>query len=158
MKRKIFKLLILIALPFVFTGCASSNKYDYSDNKVIASEDDKYNTVSYSVSPMTNGSIHGEIKKFDGTRKILESKVSEETETALHISFIASSGKAKLVLVKPNLEVEVIKEVVAEKDNQNYEGDISVLCAAGNNKIKLVGENYGGSFEISQPKEILFKS
>ena len=31
------------------------------------------------------------------------------------------------------------------------------VLISGINKIKLVGENYGGNFEISQPKEILFQ-
>lgn len=157
MKRNFFKILIFLALPLVFSGCGNLGHHNYNDNKSIASENDSYKAVFSNLSPITNGSMHGEIKKIDGFMQILEASVSEDTETALHISITANSGKAKLVLVKPNSEIEILGEAISGKDNKHYEENVSVRCLSGINKIKLVGENYGGNFEISQPREILFQ-
>lgn len=154
MKDKLFlKVLAFALLPLIFSGCRNSTQYDYNDNKIIASENN-YSAKSISISPLTNGKINGEIGKLEGCKNILEANIQQDTEVTLHIQFTANSGKGKLVLVKPNSEVEILEEVTSE--NNYFEGDVSAKCISGTNKIKIVGENYSGNIEIYQPKEVVF--
>ena len=158
MKNKFLKLLIFISLPLIFSGCGNLiNQSTYNDNKIIANESDHGSAVSLSGSPMENGKKYFKAKKIDGVWKILEANINTDTNITLHIKMTADSGKGKLVLVKPNSEVELLAEVISE-ENKNFEDDVTVTCAPGSNKIKIVGENYGGNFEIYQPNDILFKS
>lgn len=90
----------------------------------------------------------------EGCKDILEANIQQDIETTLHIQLNANSGKGKLVLVKPNSEVEILVEVTSE--NNHFEGDVSAKCISGTNKIKIVGENYSGNLEIYQPKEVVF--
>ena len=154
MKHRLFlKVLAFTLLPLMFSGCRNSTQYDYNDNKIIASENN-YSAKSISISPLTNGKINGEIGKLEGCKNILEANIQQDTEVTLHIQFTANSGKGKLVLVKPNSEVEILEEVTSE--NNYFEGDVSAKCISGTNKIKIVGGNYSGNFEIYQPKEVVF--
>lgn len=150
----------------MLSGCGNNysnnksvaNQYDYNDDKLIASETSSYNVINSSIKPLTDGKICGEIGKLYGADEILAANVSNDIESTLQIKFTATSGKGKLVLVKPNSEVEVLAEVISEKENNQFEGNVSVKCVSGANKIKIVGENYSGNFEIYQPDEILFKN
>lgn len=166
MKHRILKILAFTLLPLMLSGCGSNysndkslaNQYDYNDNKLIASEGNNYNVVNSSIKPLTNGKICGEIGKLYGANEILAANVSKDTESKLKIKLTANSGKGKLVLVKPNSEVEVLAEAISGGENNQFEGNISVKCISGVNTIKVVGENYSGDFEIYQPNEILFNN
>lgn len=59
------------------------------------------------------------------------------------------------MVVKPNLGVEILKEVITDKDN-SYDGNITFHCDVGSAKIKIVEDNYGGEFKLSQSKGSLF--
>ncbi len=166
MKSKFFKILALAAIPLMLSGCGNSydqdksmaNKYDYSNNQLLANTDEHMNAMCCSISPLDNGKHYGKFEKIYGFCSVLEANVGQDTETVLHIKFNANSGKGKLVLVKPNSEVEVLAEVISEKDKEHFEGDVSAKCVQGVNKIKIVGENYGGSFEIYQPNGVIFNN
>lgn len=157
MKSKFFKILALAAIPLMFAGCSSNN---YNDNNFIANEDArgtlKFSTMN--LQPSEDCRQHGKIGELDGIRKVAQANIDKDQEVALHISFAANSGKGKLVLVKPNSEVEVLAEVTSEKGSEHFEGNVVVKCIPGVNKIKIVGENYGGDFEIYQPNGVIFKS
>ena len=159
MKYKILKILFFIALPLIFSGCSQNNLNDnyYNDNKLIA-EKNNHGIMSSSTSPLENGKTHSEIPKLDGFIEILEANVNKDTETTLHIKLTVNSGKAKLVLVKPNSEIETLAEAISEKDSKQVESDVSVRCISGANKIKMVGKNYSGNIEIYQPNEVIFKN
>lgn len=157
MKSKFLEIFALIAIPLMFAGCSSNN---YNDNKFIANEDArgtlKFSTMN--LQPSEDCRQHGEIGKLDGIRRVAQANIDKDQEVALHISFAANLGKGKLVLVKPNSEVEVLAEVISGQDKEHFEGDVSVKCISGLNKIKLVGENYGGDFEIYQPNGVIFNN
>lgn len=157
MKSNFFKIIALAAIPLMFAGCSRNN---YNDNNFIENEDAK-GTLKFStmnLQPSEDCRQHGEIGELDGIRKVAQANIDKDQEVALHISFAANSGKGKLVLVRPNSEVEVLAEVTAEQDKEHFEGDVSAKCISGLNKIKLVGENYGGNFEIYQPSGVVFES
>lgn len=158
MKNKFLKILASIMFPLMLSGCMNlnhnSSKYDdYNDNKSIANNNNHYNTMYWNGVPPKNVKVG----KFDGHCEILEANLDKDIETVLHIRITATQGKGKIVLVKPNSEVEILAEAISE-ENKNFEGDISIKCTPGNNKIKIVGKNYGGNFEIQQPNEIMFNN
>ena len=155
MESKFLKVLAFTSLLLMFSGCGIWNQYDYNDNKLIASENSHHNIKNSSVSPLKNGKVNGKIGELNGAYEILTANVSKDTENTLQIKLTASSGKGKLVLVKPNSKVEVLAEAIKEENNY-FEDNVTVKCISGINKIKIVGENYGGTFEIYQPNRILF--
>ena len=166
MKHRILKILILALLPIMLSGCSNNynnnqsmeNRYDYNDNKLIASEGSYCNVVNSSIKPLINGKICGEIGALYGVDEILAANVDKNTESKLQIKLTANSGKGKLVLVKPDSEVEILAETVFGEEHNQFEGNISVKCIPGVNTIKVVGENYSGNFEIYQPNEVLFNN
>lgn len=147
--------MLLTLILFIFSGCKTKSNFNYNDNKSIATDDGHYNAQLSSVSHLDDNRVKGEFGQFNGFEKVLECNVYKETEATLHISITANAGKGKLVLVKPNSEVEVLKEAIYGK-NDTTEGDITVHCITGINQIKIVGENYKGNFEISQKEKVLF--
>lgn len=160
MKNKFLKILVFIVPALMLSGCGilnqNQNRYSYNDNKIIANEADRGSAVSLIGSPIKNGKKYSKVKKIDGVFKILEANINKDTNVTLHINMVADSGKGKLVLVKPNSEVEILAEVISGKESNHFEGNVSIKCDPGNNKIKIVGENYGGNFEIQQPNEVIF--
>ena len=58
-------------------------------------------------------------------------------------------------MVKPNSEVEILKEVISNGNNK-FSGDITINCPAGVNKIKAVGYDYKGDLKIDKSKDVLF--
>ncbi|MDO4199485.1 MAG: hypothetical protein Q4D57_01815 [Clostridia bacterium] len=155
MENKFFKILALVVIPLMLSGCRKSG---YNDNNSIVSKDSSGSNKFSSVSPLESGKHYGKIGKLDGFWSVLEANVGKDTEAVLHIKFTSNSGKGKLVLVKPNSEVEVLAEVISGQDKEHFEGDVSAKCISGVNKIKIVGENYGGSFEIYQPNGVIFNN
>ena len=157
--KPFFAIAILFTIQLIFSINNNSKiKNNYNNDKLITNEDAHYNAQSISISPIVDNSITGNIGKLDGIYQISEANINKNTETAIHILINANQGKAKIVLVKPNSEVEILKEVIAKKENSSYNGSICIHCASGVNKIKLVGENYRGNFKISQPNGIIFKT
>lgn len=152
---KNFLLLVMtVGIAFLFSGCG--NKNYYNDDKAIVA----YGSRGYMQGAIQNidadNSIVGRIDKLDGISELAQADVDSDKTTTLHFSVTASSGKIKFVLVKPDSKVEVLEEVVADKGS--YDGDVSVDCPKGVSKLKIVGDNYNGSYRISQTKDALFTS
>ena len=158
MKNEFLKILAFIFIPLMLSGCSLLGRSKYNDDKLIASQDNGGSNKFSSVSPLENGNHYGKIGELDGFWQILEANVSNDKETVLHINFTAHSGKGKLVLVKANSEIETLAEVMSKQGRENFEGDVVVKCISGTNKIKIVGENYGGNFEICQPNGVVFNN
>ena len=53
-------------------------------------------------------------------------------------------------------KVTILKEVERDKEN-SYEGDVKVHCFPGKNKLKIVIDDFSGSFEASEIESNLFK-
>ena len=149
---------ILATFLFLLTGCALNNIYNgyYNDNVRIASDEDSCNCSNWSGNVQDDGKSYVvQIGNLDGIRRLANAEVESDCETEIHFSIKANSGKAKLVLIEPNANVKVLKEVNAQS-KQSYDGNIKVHCRKGLNVIKIVGENFGGNFKISQ-QNMLFK-
>ena len=149
---------IFASLPFILTGCHTAGTFNedyYNDQKIASSH-------SFSCRNYWNGSFQDDgkayavqVKGFNGGCQLAFADVETDCDGEINFSINANSGKAKLVLVDPNSNVEVLKEVSVQNE-RSYSGNISVHCSKGRNVIKLVAENFGGDFKISQ-QGMLFK-
>ena len=149
--------VILATLPFVLTGCHIGSFLTgvYYNDQEIASTD-KYNCQMSSRNIEDDGKSYvANFGRLDGAQQIAVADVETDCDGEINFSINANSGKAKLVLVDPNSNVEVLKEVSVQNE-RSYSGNISVHCSKGRNVIKLVAENFGGDFKISQ-QGMLFK-
>ena len=157
-KKVAVNLSILATFLFLLTGCALNNSHNnyYNDNGRIASDENSCNCSNWSGNFQDDGKSYVvQIGNLDGVRRLATAEVESDCETEIHFSIKANSGKAKLVLVNSNSNVQVLKEVNAQNE-QSYNGNIKVHCRKGRNVMKLVGENFGGEFKISQ-QNMLFK-
>ena len=150
--------VILATLPFVLTGChvGSSSSGDYYNDSKIASSNSFSCRKGWNGNPQDDGKSYAvQVEGFDGNCQLAVADVETDCDGEINFSINANSGKAKLVLVDPNLNVKVLKEVNAQNEH-SYSGNISVHCSKGSNVIKIVAENYSGDFKISQ-QDMLFK-
>lgn len=96
-----------------------------------------------------------EIGHLEGFFEVASANLQENCQTKIHFDIKLNSGKAKLALIKPNGSAQILKEIISS-GNKDYSEDLLVNCTPGINKIKIVGENFSGSFEISQPENKTF--
>ncbi len=155
-------LLLCLVMMFMLVGCSNESKvdysghYNYSDNSSIAGENNfssQNSTINYSDDGKT---LFGKMGRLNGSMELAHADIQSNCSVEISFSGRISEGKAKLVLVKPDLSVETLKEIEAGKDN-SYKDSLSVSCDTGVNKIKFVGENYKGNFEVSQIGEKVFE-
>lgn len=175
MKKNFLLVSVMLSIVFLFSGCGfyKSGINDHNDNKASNSFNDNGNRNYYNddeaMSMSDNGcsmkmsnqnidannNIVYTVGKLDGFVALGEVSVPSETKTTMHFSITAKSGKAKLVLLRPDLKVEVLKEIISDKDGR-FDGDVSFVCPKGVCKLKIVGDNFGGECKISQTN-VLFK-
>ena len=140
---KKFKLLNIMVLCMVsisfFFGCSNNSKsYIYKDDKKIVSEVDSFNIRNAKHVNDKEG-YDGELY-FEGMDTIWAIDSNEDSDIEISYLLSVSKGKAKLVLIKPNGELETIVESDKEmKEDSNIETTISVK--KGKNRIKLVGKD-----------------
>ena len=155
-KSKEIRCIFTVIFIILFAGCGLSSNDNYYNNTVIAAAADKYSAQNFITNfESGNSTIINEIGNMSGHITLAYANIKDECDAEIYISIKATHGKAKLVLVKPNLEVEVLKEVIADGES-NYDGNIPFHCDRGNIKIKIVGDNCGLELKISQNKDLLF--
>lgn len=172
MMKKIFLLMtMMLGVVLLFSGCglfpsktnykndksmsSSDRKNYYDDDEAIRSSDDEGSMSTSNQNIDDSNNIIYRASKLDGFVALGEVSVPSETKTTMHFSITAKSGKAKLVLLRPDLKVEVLKEIISDKDGR-FDGDVSFVCPKGVCKLKIVGDNFGGECKISQTN-VLFK-
>lgn len=143
-------LILCFAALLVLAGCSffreenninNTDKFSYQDLNVNLSEDGK--------------SFFCEVKDLLGYFEIAETNVQNNCNLEIQFSSEVNSGKAKLILTKPDNSTETLKEIDSNKNGSCSE-NLYINCVSGVNKIKLVGENCTGNFEISQNNEKVF--
>lgn len=151
---------ILIFLPifffmfFAITRCLHNHK-DYNNDYKIAGLDN-YSCKNRNMNLSGNEkSVFYEIGHLEGFFEVASANLQKNCQAKIHFDIKLNSGKAKLVLIKPNGSVQILKEIISS-GNKGYSEDLLVSCTPGINKIKIVGENFSGSFEISQPENKIF--
>ena len=155
-------LLLCFAMMFMLVGCSNeseedySGNYNYSDDSSIAG-DNNFSSQNSTTNWSDDGkTFFGKMGKFNGSMELAHADVQSNCNVEICFSGNISKGKAKLVLVKPDLSVETLKEIDSNKDS-SYKENLYVACDIGTNKIKFVGENYKGNFEVSQVNERVFE-
>lgn len=148
---KFFKYLSIFLICLSLTGC--SNK-DYNNNKALTAQ---YNSTQEILSSMTT-SKNGKVLEYKartlrGHFLVAEADVQQECEYSFSLNISADVGKAKLILVKPDNTIEVLKEVIAGSENK-FNGNISFHCNIGLNRIKFVGSDFKGQFKLTQPSNL----
>lgn len=147
-------LLMCFLIFFTITGCSLNHKNYYSDYDIV--NNDSYSCQNCNINFSDDGrSIFCKIGSLEGHFEIANADLSNNCSVKIRFEGNIESGKAKLVLVKPDESVEILKEIIST-ENKIYSSDLLVACSSGINKIKFVGENYRGSFEISQSGNNLF--
>lgn len=160
MKKNFLLWTMMFSIVFLFSGCGfpkggnSQNKINYyNDDKAISTSEEAGNKYVSSRKMDNNKNIIYKADRVDGFAMLGEASVQSDTETTIHFSITANVGKAKLVLVRPDSKVEVLKEVIADKGG-SYDGDVTFSCPKGVCKLKIVGDNYSGDCKISQTNVI----
>ena len=128
---RFFKYLSIFVICLSLTGCS---KYEISTHMTI-NENSK--------------TLEFKARKLRGNFLVAEADVKQECEYSFSLDISADAGKAKLILIKPDDTIEVLKEVAADSENK-FNGNISFHCNIGLNKIKFVGSNFKGQFELTK--------
>ena len=130
---------------------------DYDNDDVIINSDTG-NFSGFSGRSINSGNGYAaDVKKCSGIQFLLDADISSERDIVFHIKLKSDRGKAKIVLVNSNTQkVTILKEVERDKEN-SYEGDVKVHCFPGKNKLKIVTDDFSGSFEASETESDLFK-
>ena len=64
--------------------------------------------------------------------------------------------KLKIVLINSKAKCETLKEVDSSLES-HFDGNLSINCLSGVNKIKIVGYDCKGIVNLSQNEEMIFK-
>ncbi len=152
LKQTMVYAIICTALILICTGCSPKYSYIYNDNGKIADTNSFSMQTSSRKLNATSTILTYEVKRFSGCFEVARANVENKTDTELHFTVNANKGKVKLVLVKANSQVEVLKEVIFDKESK-YDGTIKVTCNSNDETLKVVGDNFSGTFEISQPDD-----
>ena len=129
-------------------GCSYNHK-DYNSDYKIAG-DDSYSCQNRSINLSDDKkSVFCKINHIDGFFEIANADLLDNCNVKINFEGSIKSGKAKLVLVKPDGSIQILKEITST-ENENYSEDILLNCSRGVNKIKFVGENCKIEFKISQ--------
>ena len=154
MKKNFLLVSVMLSVVFLFSGCGFSKNY-YNDDEAMSISDNGGSMKMSNQNIDANNNIVYTVGKLDGFVALGEVSVPSETKPTMHFSITAKSGKAKLVLLRPDLKVEVLKEIIADKDG-SFNGDVSFVCPKGVCKLKMIGDNFSGNCVISN-MNVLFK-
>ena len=149
--------LFFVMLSMLF-GCSmghDDNENVYNDDSKIALQNNFSTKNQHNKISDDEKSFSSDIWHLNGCFEVAEADIKDKCDVEMCFSGEIKEGKAKVVLVKPNNEVEILKEVVAGQDN-SYSCSLNVSCDVGLNKIKFVGKNYRGDFELFQKNEKVF--
>lgn len=149
---------IIKIISNVFIGYHIGYHFNDYDNDDVIINSDKGNFSGFSGRSINSGNGYAaDIKKCSGIQFLLDADISSERDIVFHIKLKSDRGKAKIVLVNSNTQkVTILKEVERDKEN-SYEGDVKVHCFPGKNKLKIVTDDFSGSFEASEIESNLFK-
>ena len=125
-------LVIVFAMMVMVTGCSINNLYN--NTKALQKDSNTYNLDEESQrveSQMYEGSI-----TFEGVSTIWRYEVEETTEIDFNINMESDSGRAKIILLKPDGEIEVLIE--HDKDSMTSNEVFSLNLEPGLNRIRVV--------------------
>lgn len=136
MKRVIVTGCIISTL--VISGCSINMKSVYSNSSKISSNTNTFNLNDENQTIDEQGYV-GKIK-FEGMDTVWTYNAEKNEEVEISYLLSVAKGKAKLVLIKPNGDLETIIE---NKDNTQPTdmNSIKLSLTEGENRIKLVAQD-----------------
>ncbi len=165
--------IVILCTAMLLGGCSGYKTSElYDNNRRIAGQGNTYNKVNYKQSQKDNTyKISCEV--FEGMDTIWTYNASEDMEMKMTYSLEVEGGKAKLVLISPNGELQTIAEIIsdedgyessessrssttgeADEDNEGETADVTLQLREGNNRIKLVGgADTSINLEMTFPEE-----
>ena len=157
-KKLIIILACILTLFFIVGFATIKINGNYNNNNVIANDKNSGSPVdSSSIVLKDDGSSTSNDMEYmdNGHITLCSVDLSDSCTAKIHFEGNIQSGKAKLVLVTPNKNVEVLKEIFSS-DNSTYSEDLLVNCTPGTNTLKFVAKDYSGNFTISQYDKVVF--
>ena len=150
--------IIILCTAMLLGGCTGYNPAAlYDNNRRIAGQGNTYNKVNYKQSQKDNTyKISCEV--FEGMDTLWSYNASEDMEMKMTYSLEVEGGKAKLVLISPDGELQTITEIICDEDgyessgssrssatgeadesNEGEAAEVTLQLKEGNNRIKLIG-------------------
>ena len=156
-KKLIIILACILTLFFIARFAIIKIVGNYNNNNVIVNRLTSGSRTFCSIDPSNDGSsISSNISHIDdGHISLCSANLSNNCTVKIHFEGNIKSGKAKLVLVTPNKNVEILKEIFSS-NNSTYSEDLLVNCTPGTNTLKFVAKDYSGNFTISQYDKVVF--
>ena len=155
-----YKILLILCIVFLLNfienrvkSVSLNNVYD--DIEKIAQEDDKETSWSKAIFEQSDGKtgeFHLKYSDFSGDETFWALTSKENASITFNCESTVNSGNFKVVLVKPDKEIQNI----LEGTNQ---GNETIKLTAGEYKLKIVGRNTSGDvkFSITESKNVTFK-
>lgn len=155
--KKLLCILLCVIICAAFSGCEADlgcvtvgiriadseddeyAKLEYDDNEKIAA-DDRYDDGD-TYTNRNDGVFWGDYEEFLGRRTIVTLSYDEDKEITLRMSLRTDDGKAKIVLVDPELNVTTLLEYECCDTSGQYSKELntSVKLKTGENLFKIVG-------------------
>ncbi len=132
--------ILLLSMGVLLTGCSGiSDMVAVYDNEArIASQSNSYNKVNYRQSEKNN-TITVVCETFEGMDTLWDYDAEGTESFDFAYDLKSESGKAKLVLIRPDGSLETLVEVTDKTEGRKAEGAMTLEMEAGRNRIKLVG-------------------
>lgn len=150
MKKTIISAILLFCI--LMGGCSNAfAKEQYDDTDLIIGSADRY-AKSMAIMNTVDNKITFTAEKFDGRETIWSVLYEDYRNVDVEFTFKISSGKAKLVFIDSEGNLENIAEITPDSvigDTMQY----TALMREGNNRIKIVGydcENLELNMELKE--------
>lgn len=150
-------MVLIFCCLFALASCKNSQKGgEYYDSKKIA-EPDSFSTYDCSSNVSDSGKAYTcSFGKLDGFFEVARAEVSNNCFASIRGSIDLERGKLNVVLINSKSECEVLKELDSSQESR-FDGDLSINCLNGINKIKIVGYDCEGIVNLSQNEEMIFR-
>lgn len=136
MKRTIVMLTICFCM--LLTGCSNAfARQEYDSAEKIAQEGDRY-AKENSVFNSIQGGYSLDVSKFDGRQTLWSDTLDADKDIEIDLSFVLSSGRAKIVHIDDAGNVTTIVEFTPETSAKEYVTQ-TVSLKSGQNRLKIVG-------------------
>lgn len=128
-------LVIVFAMIVLVTGCSINDLYN--NTKALQKDSNTYNLDEES--QRVEGQLYEGYITFEGISTIWRYEVEETTDIDFNISMESNSGRAKIILLKPDGEIEVLIE--HDVDSMTSNEVFSLKLEPGLNRIRVVAAN-----------------
>ncbi|MCW3491627.1 hypothetical protein [Dethiobacter alkaliphilus] len=142
--KKVIFLVILVLVFLGLNGCSQKGRF-YNDYSTIVSQSNHYTYWGRRAS-MEGSKAKIEYNRFSGTDELWDIESKDNGFITFDYFSDVKSGKFKCVLISPDNDIKTIFELSGE-------GVKTLEIEDGSSRVKIVGSNASGEFEISVTTE-----